>query len=135
MRNATFRVLLAGFLLGLGVMGVHGKPRAARNADDVPVLAEGTPVTGSIDPGGLGFAQYRIEVPDDAIMLSVAISNAAAELVTLVHRGKSFSDSLAKEAKFAEQGNKEQAIHLTRWSETPLRGGTYYLAIASPTLM
>jgi len=111
------------FALAFGI----GFALSAHASRELPL---GTPLRGSLDWRNRGFTEYRVEVPADAIALTIEIEDAPVHLDIYARHGAPIRDYETDPEHWTEPDRLRDSLRISRTHSPPLQSGVYYVAIA-----
>ncbi len=106
-------------------------PLWSGQGDRIKGLVPGKPVSGIIEVTAdrPDFVTYRFSVPKSTVALRITLSDSPADLDLFLKHGSEITDYDSVDTSVASDDYNE-TIFLTRFTDPPLKDGTYYLDIA-----
>jgi S1-C subfamily serine protease len=98
-------------------------------AEEPRVLKEDTPFSGVIDVQTKEMLKFRVEVPKDAVLMTARITQCPLMLDILARRGEA-PTSTEDADQLSSTDVLDPALRISRESNPPLTGGTYYLGVS-----
>ncbi|MFN7960445.1 MAG: serine protease [Thermoanaerobaculia bacterium] len=105
-------------------------PRAsAWAADEVETLELGRTVSSSIDWEAQRWKSFRVNVPEDAMVLTIKLEGAPIDLDLFARHGSPLVDYQEDAEHEAVSDRYNEALRISRSSEPPLEPGFYYIDV------